>query len=218
MLSASLFAAAPWLLGITGHLPTESQVVAGDAPLSQKGGRARPFGRGWGVACSRPPGRVFPKRGDTRVPPLCVVAEGSRGTPSKGFPWRLSSTGRDAGGELPRRGKRSPSGGFSPRGREWGAHPAGNRQPPCPTEKGESPPGTRQKPLFLRLNHTIPLPWKSTRTFRPAKGAFPAPLSISCNGQAGNIHRANLPLFVKIRFFRQNVQVFPAAGQEKQAS
>ena len=218
MLCRSLFAAAPWWLGVAGHLPIGSQVLDGDAPLSQKGG-----GHGlwpWlGGSLLPSPRGVIPKRGgDTRVPPLCVVAEGSRGTPSKGFSWRLSSTGRDAGGELPRRGKRSPSGGFSPRGREWGAHPAGNRQPPCPTEKGESPPGTRQKPLFLRLNHTIPLPWKSTRTFRPAKGAFPAPLSISCNGQAGNIHRTNLPLFVKIRFFRQNAQVFPAAGQEKQAS
>ena len=202
MLSASLFAAAPWLLGIAGHLPTESQVVAGDAPLSQKGGGHGLLAVAGGFPAPVPQGGYF-QRGGHAGPPLCVVAEGSRGTPSKGFPWRLSSTGR---------------GTFSPRGREWGAHPAGNRQPPCPTEKGESPPGTRQKPLFLRLNHTIPLPWKSTRTFRPAKGAFPAPLSISCNGQAGNIHRTNLPLFVKIRFFQQNAQVFPAAGQEKQAS
>ena len=153
MLSASLFAAAPWLLGIAGHLPTESQVVAGDAPLSQKGGGHGLLAVAGGFPAPVPQGGCFQRGGDTRVPPLCVVAEGSRGTPSKGFPWRLSSTGR---------------GTFSPRGREWGAHPAGNRHLPCSRKKGNPPRGTSQKAAGLPRH--LPAPRNGAPHRTPARG------------------------------------------------
>ena len=65
----SLFAAAPWLLGIAGHLPTESQVVAGDAPLSQKGGGHGLLAVAGGLPAPVPQGGCF-QRGRAAALPL----------------------------------------------------------------------------------------------------------------------------------------------------
>ncbi len=142
----SLFAAAPWLLGIAGHLPTESQVVAGDAPLSQKGGGHGLLAVAGGFPAPVPQGGCF-QRGGTRGSPLFVSSRRGPGEPHrKGSPGASLPPGAThslPGGE---NGGRILPGTGTPR-----AH--GKREIPReePRKKPPGFPGTSPRPGTGRL-------------------------------------------------------------------
>ena len=116
----SLFAAAPWLLGIAGHLPTESQVVAGDAPLSQKGGGHGLLAVAGGLPAPVPQGGCF-QRGGTRGSPLFVSSRRGPGEPHrKGSPGASLPPGATQEVNCPEGAREAPLEGSLPGGENGG--------------------------------------------------------------------------------------------------
>ena len=160
MLCRSLFAAAPWLLGIAGHLPTESQVVAGDAPLSQKGGGHGLLAVAGGLPAPVPQGGCF-QRGGTRGSPLFVSSRRGPGEPHrKGSPGASLPPGATQEVNCPEGAREAPLEGSLP-----GGENGGRKKPPgfpgIPSRPGTGrisapPPGPPQSPTGLFPQHTSP--------------------------------------------------------------